>query len=207
MKKIIKFLLIIVMTILTFTCVSCGEKSEAQNWDKFFKELDNAKSATIDTVMTTSGTKINATVCNDLANKISYTTGVLGQSPIYYVTNTEGQCFRWNKDIEDGKEVWESYETKMDLTDILYNTDYIDKDSLKKENFEFKKNKYYLKSELVKEAGISEMTVDFGTFKNKCVIKIVTDADTFRESTITITISKLNKTKINLPDEIKKETK
>lgn len=51
------------------------------------------------------------------------------------------------------------------------------------------------------------MTVDFGTFKNKCVIKIVTDAGTFRESTITITISKLNKTKINLPDEIKKETK
>lgn len=207
MKRIIKFLLIIVMTILTFTCVSCGEKSEAQNWDKFFKELDSAKSATIDTVMTTSGTRINGTVYNDLANKISYTTGVLGQSPIYYVTNKEGKCFRWNKDIEDGKEVWESYETKMDLTDILYNTDYIDKDSLKKENFEFKKNKYYLKSELVKEAGISEMTVDFGTFKNKCVIKIVTDADTFRESTITITISKLNKTKINLPDEIKKETK
>lgn len=207
MKKIIKFLLVIVMVLITFTCTSCGEKSEAQNWDKFFKELDSAKSATIDTVMTTSGTRINGTVYNDLANKISYTTGVLGQSPTYYVTNTKGQCFRWNKDIEDGKEVWESYETKMDFTDILYNTDYIDKDLLKKENFEFKKNKYYLKSELVKEAGISEMTVDFGTFKNKCVIKIVTDADTFRESTITITISKLNKTKIDLPDEIKKGTK
>lgn len=207
MKKIIKFLLVIVMVLVTFTCTSCGEKSEAQNWDKFFKELDSAKSATIDIVMTTSGTRINGTVCNDLANKISYTTGALGQSPVYYVTNTEGKCFRWNKDIEEGKEVWESYETKMDLTDILYNIDYIDKDLLKKENFEFKKNKYYLKSELVKEAGISEMTVDFGTFKNKCVIKIVTDADTFRESTITITISKLNKTKIDLPDEIKKGTK
>lgn len=95
----------------------------------------------------------------------------------------------------------------MDLTDILYNTDYIDKDSLKKENFEFKKNKYYLKSELVKETGISEMTVDFGIAKNKCVIKIITDSGTFRESTITITISKLNKTKIDLPDEIKKGTK
>lgn len=207
MKRIIKFLLIIVMTILTFTCVSCGEKSEAQSWDKFFKEFDSAKSATIDTVMTTSGTRINGTVYNDLANKISYTTGVLGQSPIYYVTNTEGKCFRWNKAIEDGKEVWKSYETKMDLTDILYNIDYIDRDSLDKDNFDFKKNKYYLNSELVEEAEISEMTVDFGTFKNKCVIKIVKDAGTFRESTITITISKLNKTKIDLPDEIKKETK
>lgn len=205
MKKIIKFLLVIVMILVTFTCTSCGEKAKSQDWDKFFKKLDDAKSATIEMVMETSGARINGTVYNDLANKISYTTGVLGQSPIYYVTNTEGQCFRWNKNIEDSKEVWKSYETKTDLTDILYNIDYIDRDSLKKENFEFKKNKFYLKSELVEEAKISEMTVS--VTENKCIIRIVEDAGTFRESTITITISKLNKTKIDLPDEIKKGTK
>ena len=205
MKKIIKFLLVIVMILVTFTCTSCGEKAKSQDWDKFFKKLDDAKSATIEMVMETSGARINGTVYNDLANKISYTTGVLGQSPIYYVTNTEGQCFRWNKNIEDSKEVWKSYETKTDLTDILYNIDYIDRDSLKKENFEFKKNKFYLKSELVEEAKISEMTVN--VTENKCIIRIVEDADTFRESIITISISKLNKTKIDLPDEIKKGTK
>ena len=205
MKKIIKFLLVIVMILVTFTCTSCGEKAKSQDWDKFFKKLDDAKSATIEMVMETSGARINGTVYNDLANKISYTTGVLGQSPIYYVTNTEGQCFRWNKNIEDSKEVWKSYETKTDLTDILYNIDYIDRNSLKKENFEFKKNKFYLKSELVEEAKISEMTVS--VTENKCIIRIVEDAGTFRESTITITISKLNKTKIDLPDEIKKGTK
>ena len=205
MKKIIKFLLVIAMVLVIFTCTSCGEKAKSQDWDKFFKKLDDAKSATIEMVMETSGARINGTVYNDLANKISYTTGVLGQSPIYYVTNTEGQCFRWNKNIEDSKEVWKSYETKTDLTDILYNIDYIDRDSLKKENFEFKKNKFYLKSELVEEAKISEMTVS--VTENKCIIRIVEDAGTFRESTITITISKLNKTKIDLPDEIKKGTK
>lgn len=37
MKKIIKFLLVIVMLLITFTCTSCGEKAEAQNLGNFLK--------------------------------------------------------------------------------------------------------------------------------------------------------------------------
>lgn len=215
MKKIIKFLLVIVMVLVTFTCTSCGEKAKSEDWNKFFKKLNNANNLTVEASLEATGIKYSQTNCWDKVNKMRFASGIASISPTYYVTNTDGKCVAWMKDIENDKEVWTSLDYSLDFEKIfsdidigrLCDVDYACLNKFDKEDFSFNKNKFYLKQELCEKFGISRMTVDFATFKNECVIKIVEDAGTFKESTITITISKLNKTKINLPDEIKKETK
>lgn len=215
MKKIIKFLLVIVMVLVTFTCTSCGEKAKSEDWDKFFKKLNNANNLTVEASIEATGIKYSQTNRWDKVNKMRFASGVASISPTYYVTNTDGKCVTWMKVIENDKEVWTSLEYSLDFEEIfsdidvgrLCDVDYACLNKFDKNDFSFNKNKFYLKQELCEKFRISEMTVDFAMLKNECVIKIVEDADTFRESTITITISKLNKTKIDLPDEIKKGTK
>lgn len=220
MTKSLRTFLFVVLLVFTFTCTSCGKKSKEKQFDAFFSELKTATSVTATCEYKNEARKhqmiVNQqmTVLIDSKKGIFYTSGLGSADPYYLVKSKDGRWYIWHQeDSDDG--TWTGSQTSYNdysfdsvLEEIwgeIDVDDVVDCELLLRENFDYKKGKFYFKESLLTETnGLNEMVVSF-TSKKTCVIEIVAYADTDYKLTGKITISKVNQTNIDLPQEIQKE--
>lgn len=206
MKTIKKILLVFILVITPLVMPSCGSK-DGKNFEEFFQKYNKTENVTLSYKMEVGGTTVEIQLKHD--NDVIFVSNYFGEGDKYIIKNSDSEeCTIWRYNDEEEKFTSSTYSSfpddlLSDFSTIVGSID-IGDELFDVKNFEYKKGKYYLKSELLESVGADELTCDFGFIKNSCVIKAVSNSGKPSEVKAEIKISKIGGTKITLPNEIRK---